>query len=155
MKSYIIIIISAVIFSSCDLVSFDNGNGSQALVDKDREFSDFSQKYGMKKAFIEYADSAAVLLKPDMMPIKGSLSIRNYYKYFNDENMKLSWVPLDGVMAKSRDLGYTYGIWELSTSDSTMQGTYITVWKKDENGQWKYVLDSGNEGLGIRNQEED
>lgn len=27
------------------------------------------------------------------------------------------------------------------------KGTYVSVWKKDNKGEWKFVLDSGNEGL--------
>ena len=31
---------------------------------------------------------------------------------------------------------------------SMQRGTYVTIWKKDADGTWKWVLDSGNEGLG-------
>jgi ketosteroid isomerase-like protein len=27
------------------------------------------------------------------------------------------------------------------------QGTYTTFWKKDKKGKWKFVLDTGNDGL--------
>jgi hypothetical protein len=27
------------------------------------------------------------------------------------------------------------------------KGTYVSIWKKDENGNWKWVLDTGNPGL--------
>ena len=27
-------------------------------------------------------------------------------------------------------------------------GTYVSIWKKDESGNWKYILDSGNQGTG-------
>jgi hypothetical protein len=27
------------------------------------------------------------------------------------------------------------------------EGTYCTVWKKDKDKKWKFVLDTGNEGL--------
>jgi ketosteroid isomerase-like protein len=26
-------------------------------------------------------------------------------------------------------------------------GTYVSIWKKDQFGNWKFVLDTGNEGL--------
>jgi len=142
------VLVALVFFSSC-VISTDNNSGEvRKLLDKDEEFSDYSIEYGLSEAFIRYADSAAVLLKPDMMPIKGGLSIERYYSRLEDENMKLSWVPLDATISRSRELGYTYGIWELETPDTTRQGTYITVWKKNSQGDWKYVLDSGNEGLG-------
>ncbi len=44
---------------------------SQVLMDADIAFSDFSAKYGIQKAFIEFADDSVVLLKPNRMPIVG------------------------------------------------------------------------------------
>lgn len=133
--------------SSCTLIQNNEEKAAEVLIERDIQFSDYSQEYGIKKAFIEFADSAAVLLKPNRMPIKGSLSIRGYYKMLDDSRLNLSWVPLEARIAKSRDLGYTYGIWELKSSDTIENGTYVTIWRKDNNGTWKYVLDSGNEGL--------
>ena len=36
----------------------------------------------------------------------------------------------------------------MQTGDSARRGTYVTIWKKQANGRWKFVLDSGNEGVG-------
>ena len=57
-------------------------------------------------------------------------------------------MPLDASVSDSKDLGYTYGVWQLTSLDSMRQGTYVTIWKKNQNGVWKYVLDAGNEGIG-------
>jgi ketosteroid isomerase-like protein len=35
----------------------------------------------------------------------------------------------------------------------TREGTYVTIWKKGQNGNWKFVLDTGNQGLGKKNVE--
>ena len=35
----------------------------------------------------------------------------------------------------------------------TREGTYVTIWKKDADGNWKFVLDTGNQGLGVKNEE--
>jgi ketosteroid isomerase-like protein len=32
--------------------------------------------------------------------------------------------------------------------DTIIYGTYISIWKKQSDGNWKFVLDSGNEGVG-------
>jgi hypothetical protein len=45
-------------------------------------------------------------------------------------------------------LGYTYGNYQLKMDTLIEKGTYVSIWKKDENGHWKYVLDSGNQGTG-------
>lgn len=149
MKIFYLLIVLTLLsfFNSCNLISRNEEKAARVLIERDIEFSSYSQEYGIKEAFIEFADSAAVLLKPNQMPIKGDLSIRSYYKMLDDSRLDLSWVPLEARIASSRDLGYTYGIWELKTSDTIENGTYVTIWKKDAKGSWKYVLDSGNEGL--------
>jgi ketosteroid isomerase-like protein len=35
-----------------------------------------------------------------------------------------------------------------SKADSSKsQGKYVTIWKKQADGSWKFVLDGGNEGI--------
>jgi ketosteroid isomerase-like protein len=55
-------------------------------------------------------------------------------------------------------MGYTYGIYtvEMDSPEGTVvtkEGTYATIWKKDKDGNWKFVLDTGNQGLGKKNGE--
>lgn len=33
------------------------------------------------------------------------------------------------------------------TSQKKTSGKYVTIWEKQSNGSWKFVLDCGNEGL--------
>jgi ketosteroid isomerase-like protein len=32
--------------------------------------------------------------------------------------------------------------------DTVLRGTYVSVWKKQKDGKWKFMLDTGNEGIG-------
>mgnify|MGYP006346153117 CR=1 FL=1 len=103
----------------------------------------------MKNAFIEYIDSNGVLLKPGLMPIIGANAI-DYLIQLNDTGFTLTWEPNNGGISSSGDLGYTYGIYVLKPNikDTAIFGTYVSIWKKEKNGKWKFVLDSGNEGIG-------
>ena len=114
----------------------------------DREFSDLSKAKGMKYAFMEYLDSNGILLRPNEMPIVGADAI-DYLSLMNDTTYSLTWEPRGGQVAKSGDLGFTYGIYTLKPSgkEKLTKGTYISVWKRQEDGNWKFVLDSGNEGI--------
>jgi ketosteroid isomerase-like protein len=121
---------------------------SQVLIDADIAFSDYSVKNGIQKAFIEFADDSIVLLKPNRMPIVGKQSLIASYAGKSDSGLVLSWKPEKALIAQSGDLGYTYGIWTFIAPGDTSQGTYLTVWKKNAAGQWKYIADTGNDGLG-------
>ena len=119
----------------------------QVLKDADIAFSDYSVTHGLQKAFIEFADDSVVLLKPNRMPIAGKLSLIKSYEGKSDSGIVLTWIPAKAIIAKSGELGYTYGFWTYVVQSDTTRGTYLTVWKKDANGQWKFIADTGNEGL--------
>jgi ketosteroid isomerase-like protein len=119
------------------------------MIEADRNFSRLSEEKGMKEAFIEYLDSDGVLLRPNSIPLEGANAI-DYISQQNDSAFSMSWEPRGGSVAKSGDFGYTYGTYlmKFKNKDSVARGTYISIWKKHADGKWKYVVDSGNEGLG-------
>jgi ketosteroid isomerase-like protein len=119
------------------------------MMNADRAFSKMCEEKGMKAAFIEYLDSNGVLLRPNHLPIAGADAV-DFLIQQNDADYTLTWEPKNGIIAKSGELGYTYGIYALrpSAKDTVIYGSYVSIWKKEKSGNWKYVLDSGNEGLG-------
>ena len=122
---------------------------AQEIINADKAFSDMSRQLGMKKAFIQYISKEGVLLRPDHMPIVGADAI-DFLSQLNDTAYTISWIPSHGDIASSGDLGYTYGIYTLSTEDTTLKGTYVNIWKKQPDGDWKFVLDIGNEGVDLK-----
>lgn len=118
------------------------------LIEADKDFSRLSVDSGFAKAFIQYAHPDAVLLRKNSMPVKGKEEIASLYQKSIGSGARLTWEPIDGNIAASGEIGYTYGIYTLQIDSVTEKGTYVTVWKKDEEGSWKYILDTGNEGLG-------
>lgn len=126
-------------------------NSPDVLLDIDTEFSAMSRTSGRNKAFITYAHDDVVLLRPNGYPIEGKSELLTVMKNIKDENYSLTWKPEQGMISSSGDLGFTYGIYTLNYKADTIpdtQGTYVTIWKKDSQGNWKFVLDAGNEGLG-------
>ena len=131
-----------VFFTGCTLSTVDE------LMEVDLEFSDRSVEVGMKKAFLEYADESTVLLRPNVFPVVGKEAIEQFHSGFSDEGFTLSWKPVAGELSRSGDLGYTYGFYSMMfrNDSSILKGTYVSVWKKQGDRSWKYVLDTGNEG---------
>lgn len=119
----------------------------EAMKQADISFSALSEQKGMKAAFLHYIDSDAVLLRPDYYPIIGKEAVY-YLQKINDSSFSLTWKPQNAEISSSGDLGYTYGIYTLHDKDTTMQGTYITLWRKHTDASWKFVLDTGNPGVG-------
>lgn len=123
-------------------------NEKIALMKTDQAFSEMSVAKGMKQAFIEYIDSNGVLLKPGHLPIVGANAI-DFLIQQNDTGYTLNWQPQNAFVSQSADLGYTYGVFALqpTTIDTIIYGTYVSIWKKQGDGKWKFVLESGNEGI--------
>lgn len=123
-------------------------NEKIALIQADKAFSAMSVQKGMKAAFIEYIDSNGVLLKRDHLPIIGANAI-DFLVSQEDSGYTLNWQPHNAFVARSGDLGYTYGVYALhpKNMDTVLYGTYVSIWKKQRDGSWKFVLDTGNEGI--------
>jgi ketosteroid isomerase-like protein len=127
------------------------------LLQVDRQFSDLSLKIGSHSAFLNYIDDSCVLLRPNKYPVVGRKAIENMF-INPDTSFSLTWTPLDADISSAGDFGYTYGIFKIEMDspegeEVTREGTYVTIWKKDADGNWKFVLDTGNQGLGVKNEE--
>lgn len=120
-----------------------------ALIKADEDFAELSIEKGLKEAFLEYIDSNGVLLRPDVIPIAGADAV-DYIIGLKDTGYTMQWKPSDAVVAASGDLGYTYGVYQIkpSLADTAFYGTYVSIWKKQTDGKWKFVLQSNNEGIG-------
>lgn len=130
------------------LASCSDRPSMEDLMNVDRNFSQLSQEQGMNAAFLEYIADDGVVLRANARPFIGKQTVAELLTRNDDSTFGLTWEPLAGMISESGDLGFTYGIYTLSAQESESQGTYVTVWKKDHEGNWKFVLDTGNEGLG-------
>ncbi len=121
----------------------------ETLFAVDRSFSDMSAREGMVAAFIYYCHDEAVMLRANSMPIVGKGTISERLSSTNDSLFTLTWEPLAGDISSSGDMGFTYGVYTmiLKTDTTKSKGTYVSIWKKNSEGEWKFVMDTGQEGL--------
>ncbi|WP_227687274.1 YybH family protein [Spirosoma arboris] len=115
----------------------------------DQNFSIMSEKQGMPKAFTTYAADDVIKLNDGAAPTVGFDSLRAQMSRQPANGPVLTWQVLKADAATSGDLGYTFGQWMLTKKDnsgkrSAEYGVYVTVWKRQRNGQWRFVVDSGN-----------
>jgi ketosteroid isomerase-like protein len=124
------------------------------LLQTDRDFSAMSVSEGMHKAFLNYIADDGVILRNNSYPAKGKKVLEDRFAGKSDSSFVLSWEPLFEKISESGDLGYTYGI-HSNTNKSTgeiTKGTYVTIWLKQSDGSWKFVLDTGSQGLSERSE---
>jgi ketosteroid isomerase-like protein len=143
----ILLLVVGINFCCQTSIKKNDQTSDYEILNADIAFSDMSRQVGMKKAFLQYINNEGVLLRPDHLPLEGADAI-DYISALRDTGYTLSWKPLKAEMAKSGELGYTYGIYELKLPDTVFRGTYVNIWKKQSDGEWKFVLNSSNPGLG-------
>lgn len=152
MKNFTAFLFLWISAAACEQKAGDHPGTKQStqkvLLDVDKAFSDMSEAKGMKNAFIEFIDSNGVLLRPNHFPIVGADAI-DYLIQQNDSDYILTWKPRYAEAAASGELGYTFGVYELRlrSKDTILYGSYVSIWKKQKDGKWKFVLDTGNEGV--------
>jgi uncharacterized protein (TIGR02246 family) len=117
--------------------------------------TDWSRSAGAKdldKTASYYADDALVL-PPNMAAINGRQQARAMWQgMFSVPGFGGGWKVSKVEVARSGDLGYVTGTYELSETDangkpSSDKGKYLEVWKKQADGNWKCVVDMFNSDL--------
>jgi ketosteroid isomerase-like protein len=99
-------------------------------------------KDGFHHAILFYSDSSIIKFREGQYPIIG---INEYAGIINKQkdSKNISWEPFKVEVAKSGEIGYTYGNWKDYEKDTILYGNYFTVWKIQADGTWKVALDGG------------
>ena len=148
MKSVIILLLICSIYFSCNNKESDQitmEKYKREIRDTELAFAKLAKEQGLKVAFTTYAADDAVINRGDNL-IKGIKAIEEYYANQKFLNVSLEWEPEFIEVAESGDLGYTYGPYIFKATDSngkeiSSEGIFHTVWKKQANGDWRYVWD--------------
>jgi ketosteroid isomerase-like protein len=120
---------------------------ADGIMHTDREFNAYCKAHGRSAAFMHFASDSALQMRERAVPLRGLQEIRAFYMQINDTSSNLSWEPEFGMV--SGNLGYTFGWWSFKAKpapgkDTVLTGNYVTIWKKQADGSWKYILDGGN-----------
>jgi ketosteroid isomerase-like protein len=114
----------------------------------DSVFSDLADRRGTGYAFSNTVADVGVLFSGPHL-IVGPKAVDEFYRS-RPAGSSLSWRPVHVVVAGSGDLGFTVGEYIATgrgPSGAAVQrfGKYLTVWKRQPDGSWKFVVDGGNE----------
>jgi ketosteroid isomerase-like protein len=142
-----VLILNLFLMISC--ITDQKQTPAGTLMQADNDFSEMSVKEGMQKAFLSWFDNNGVMLRDNGYPVLGKDSLISVFSNRTDTNFILQWKPAFEMIARSGELGYTYGYYTrtIKATGEVSRGTYVTIWKKQIDGSWKFVLDTGTEGL--------
>jgi ketosteroid isomerase-like protein len=107
----------------------------------DRAFSDASLERTLGVAFEAFAAPDAIAVGGGQF-VYGPAAIGEAFAATPDDHV--SWVPRFGSVAESGDLGFTVGDASFILPDVSFYTKYLTIWQKQNTGEWRYVADFGS-----------
>src|SRR5213592_3064192 len=124
----------------------------QALRDADAAWSKAAGSKDLEKT-MSYYSSDAIVLPPNASAATTKEAIRKVWQdLLASPGMVISWKSTKVEVAKSGDLGFVSGTYELTTNDASGKpvndhGKYVEVWEKKADGKWKCGTDTWNSDL--------
>jgi ketosteroid isomerase-like protein len=76
--------------------------------------------------------------------VRGKAAVRKYVRRNRqDLGLRPRTTPIEIVASESGDLGYIIGTheWMDREGRATMPGRYVTLWRKNEQGEWRCFLE--------------
>jgi ketosteroid isomerase-like protein len=124
----------------------DHKDLQNSLLQADREFAQLSAQEGVAVAFDRFMAEGATLFRQGAPPYVGRQAIRTLFA--GEDTGTLAWEPYYADVAASGDLGYTLGryVYRSAGGEEAPQishGHYVSIWRRQSDGTWKYVFDAG------------
>ncbi len=143
MKKIFLLILGFVTLS-CSTSTNHREQAIEEIFQAEADFNQMAGDSGVSKAFTHFAARDAVMLRGDKL-IRGKDSIIQHLLQSRIDDIELTWSPDFVDASQSGDLGYSYGKYTVSFSDSTgtktNHGVFHTVWKRQPDGTWRFVWD--------------
>ena len=114
--------------------------------------ADFAQSVAEKnrERFLSFLADATTFNGGTAAELHGRDAVmKDWADFFAPEGPTLSWTPTKGEVVGAGDLGYTTGRSLFRAKGPTgavteRRGEYLTVWRKQADGSWTVVFDTGS-----------
>lgn len=117
----------------------------QEMVKTEQAFSKMAEEQNARDAFMAFIADDGLLFRPGA--VNGKKWMNEHPVPPSDKKPLLAWQPSFAGMAASGDMGFTTGPWEakgdINDEKPSGYGHFVTVWKKQADGSWKFVVDLG------------
>lgn len=111
------------------------------LVETERAFARMAAEKSTKEAFLHFLADDGIVFE------KGPVNGKEVWSKRPESKGLLSWEPVWADISADGSIGYTTGPWEFRSEgkggEPAAFGQYVTIWKKQKNGEFRAVLDLG------------
>jgi ketosteroid isomerase-like protein len=138
-----------------------NHNGRKALFELEVEFSNAAKQIGFISANTKYAAADAIVFRPLEINAKEWSRLNSIKEFARKNNisdigewmkknnvkdtiMVVQWTPSFVDVSLAGDLGYATGPFENYSVNPVGHGQFVTVWSKQQDGKFKFIMDFGS-----------
>lgn len=125
------------------------GVGEFQLLQADRDFAEATHARGIEGWMSFFADDA-IRIKYRGGMVKGYNAVRAMdTPLISDTTITLNWQPLEAYVFKHGTTGITIGTSQVvnrigpKKGDVTYRGRYTTLWRREPDGRWRVIMDTG------------
>lgn len=110
----------------------------------ERDFNQYCMDHGRAAGWMEFIADHAYLMNRQTV---GRAEARASF-VGEPTDSSLTWTPSYADVATSGELGYSWGVWISKGAGpdgkpAERRGIYLTIWRKQADGRWKFVFDGG------------
>jgi len=119
----------------------------EEMVKTEQAFSKMAEEKNTREAFMTFIADDGLLFRPGA--VNGKKWMLEHPEPAPPAGKKplLAWQPNVAGMSASGDMGFTTGPWEakgdIKDPKPVRYGHFVTVWKKQPDGTWRFVVDLG------------
>jgi len=137
-----IAIITLLLLTACATTTSNEPN-ADVLLQRDREFAKASAARG-HLAWEEFVSANAAKPANGGQMLIGPQEIGANMLAAFASGFTLSWEPTRAELSRGGKLGYTWGRYHSVYNGKAHDGTYVTVWEKQQDGTWKVLFDTAD-----------
>ena len=142
MKKYLVALI-CLVFVYTNNAQIKNPN-LNSLIATEYAFVSAAAEVGTRDAFLEFIADDGIIFRPNA--VNGKAYLSNAPK----RPGLLGWYPTFAGISRDGDMGFTTGPADFKKdkdSSAIWFGNFSTVWQRQANGEFKFVIDIGNSNI--------
>jgi ketosteroid isomerase-like protein len=142
-----VVLLSLFCWVASGLAAPDKAKLKSEVAAMEDAFCAMAKEKGLNAAFSHFAAPDVAFIDTDPRKFRGAAAVQERIGP-DQPGVSLTWSASFTDVSDDGTLGYNYGRYELRRAgkdgdDVVRGGWFLTIWKRQPDGSWRYVMDNG------------